>query len=87
MASNAIVLVNVVVQTSHPLCAAALPNPIQGIQIEGFFSAFVDAGSVFPVFEAPRRAGRRPLHPSTLIWRPEPCRPWILRGAAAQSLQ
>ena len=87
VASNAIVLVDAVVQTSHPLCAAASPNPIQGVQIEGFFSAFVDAGSVFPVFEAPRRAGRRPLHPSTLIWRPKPCRQWILRSAAAQSLQ
>ena len=87
VASNAIVLVDAVVQTSHPPSAAASSNPIRGVQIEGFFSAFVHAGSVFPVFEAPRRAGRRPLHPSTLIWRPKPCRQWILRSAAAQSLQ
>ena len=39
VASNAVVLVDAVIQTSHPPSAAASPNPIRGVQIEGFFSA------------------------------------------------
>ena len=54
VASNAIILVEVVVQTYRPPFVAALPNPIRGVHFEGFFLAFVDAQSISPVFEVPR---------------------------------
>ena len=55
VASNAVVLVDAVIQTSRHPSAAALPNLIREVQFEGFFSAFVDARNLFPVFEAPCR--------------------------------
>ena len=52
VASNAVVLVDAVVQTSRPPSAAASPNPFRGVQIKGFFGAFLNGRSIIPVFEA-----------------------------------
>ena len=46
VASNAIILVDAIMPTSRALSAAASPNPIHGILIEGVFLAFIDASSV-----------------------------------------
>ena len=54
VASNAVVLVDAVVQVSRPPSAAASPNPIQAVWMEGVFSALIGASGVFPVFEAPQ---------------------------------
>ena len=72
VASNAVVLVDAVVQTSRPPSAAASPSPIRGVQIEGFFLAFVDAEGIFPVFEAPRQPPSSP--PAYVNSAPRTCR-------------
>ena len=52
IASNAVILVNAVVQTSRPPSAAASLNPFRGVNFVGTFSAFVDVRDIFPVFKA-----------------------------------
>ena len=75
VASNAIILVDPVAQTSSPPSAAALPNPFLEIRVKGFFSAYVDSRSIVRVFKADARPHPPPSPPPTYAdSAPQTCR-------------
>ena len=53
VASNTVVLVDAAIQVSCPPTAAASPNLIRAVWIEGIFPALISAGDIIPVFEGP----------------------------------